>query len=201
MKTCLPPKASGLLLAAMVCLLPSCAGDGNFTLLGYTTKPNYDCAIRTVRVPIFKNLSFRRGLEFDLTAAVVREIEQKTPYKVVGDDCDADAELVGTVGYLNKGILNRHQLNEVREAETTLAVEIVFRNLKTGEILSRPAKGPGAPPPPVNLPPGVIPPATGIQVMSIANFIPELGESITTAQKKNVDRLAVQIVSMMETPW
>jgi len=185
----------------MVCLLPSCAGDGNFTLLGYTTKPNYDCAIRTVRVPIFKNLSFRRGLEFDLTAAVVREIEQKTPYKVVGDDCDADAELVGTVGYLNKGILNRHQLNEVREAETTLAVEIVFRNLKTGEILSRPAKGPGAPPPPVNLPPGVIPPATGIQVMSIANFIPELGESITTAQKKNVDRLAVQIVSMMETPW
>jgi hypothetical protein len=40
-----------------------------------------------------------------------------------------------------------------------------------------------------------------VVVTSIANFIPELGESITTAQKRNVDRLAVQIVSMMEKPW
>jgi hypothetical protein len=38
-------------------------------------------------------------------------------------------------------------------------------------------------------------------VQSVASFIPELGESITTAEKKNVDRLAIQIVSMMESPW
>ena len=37
----------------------------------------------------------RQGLEFDLTRAVVREIEAKTPYKVVGADADADTELTG----------------------------------------------------------------------------------------------------------
>jgi hypothetical protein len=40
-----------------------------------------------------------------------------------------------------------------------------------------------------------------VLVQSIASFIPELGESITTAQQKNVNRLAIQIVSMMESPW
>jgi hypothetical protein len=38
-------------------------------------------------------------------------------------------------------------------------------------------------------------------IRSVATFIPELGESRTTALQKNVDNLAVQIVSMMETPW
>ena len=35
----------------------------------------------------------------------------------------------------------------------------------------------------------------------IGGFIPELGGSLTTAEKQNVDRLAIQIVSMMEIPW
>jgi hypothetical protein len=43
-----------------------------------------------------------------------------------------------------------------------------------------------------------VPPAV---VRSVAGFIPELGESATTAYQKNVDRLAVQIVSLMEKPW
>jgi hypothetical protein len=38
-------------------------------------------------------------------------------------------------------------------------------------------------------------------VQSLGGFIPELGESLTTAQKKNVDRLAVRIVDLMEMPW
>jgi hypothetical protein len=38
-------------------------------------------------------------------------------------------------------------------------------------------------------------------IQSTSSFIPELGESLTTAEKFNVDKLAVQIVSMMEIPW
>jgi hypothetical protein len=217
---------------AFVCLvlaLSACAEDRNFCILGYSTRPNYDTSIRTVRVPIFKNLTFRRGLEFDLTRAVVREIELKTPYKVVSADCDADTELTGTIISYNKNILNRNQLNEVREAETTLAVELVWKDLRTGEILTRPRPGetvPAAPllPPPgllptpepapgtsptattaVPLPPGASPqpgvPQPPVLVQSIGGFIPELGESLATAYKRNVDRLAVQIVSMMEKPW
>ena len=82
-----------------------------------------------------------------------------------------------------------------------MGVELVWRDLRpgcTGSILSadrRPeevlAQGPipGAPPPP----PALVSPQ--------ATFVPELGGSITSAQKQLVDRAAIQIVSMMERPW
>jgi hypothetical protein len=219
---------SFVLLAAFAFLLPSCSWDGNFTVLGYTTKPQYPFDIRTVYVPIFKNNTYRRGIEFDLTHAVVREIEAKTPYKVVSNCLGADTELSGTIVALNKNVINRNQLNEVREAETMLAVLVVWKDLRTQEILSgrRPPSIspaiPGIPPvpagtvggplpddatvrPPEYVPPGtpvVPPPPPGpVLIQSVASFIPELGESLTTAEKKNVDRLAIQIVSMMESPW
>lgn len=216
--------------------MPACQGNGQFSLLGYTTEPNYNRAIHTVYVPVFQNLTLRRGWEFDLTRAVIREIEAKTPYKVVSNREAADTELTGTIIGIDKLLVNRNQLNEVREAEMTLTVEVIWRDLHTGEILSgrsitpgepiAPAigpiepLGPGAAPPAMGvspatqpltpeigppLPPpeeGVVPPVQPpVLVQSIATFIPELGESITTASKFNVDRLAVQIVSMMEAPW
>lgn len=219
-----------IVLAASALLLPSCEWDGNFTVLGYTTKPQYPSNIHTVYVPIFKNLTLWRGLEFDLTRAVIREIESKTPYKVVSNPDCADTELKGTIVSLNKNVINRNQLNEIREAETTLAVEITWKDLHTQEILSRPRPPglantsiPGGPSPsglpgpvlpnsPLNptRPPEYVPPGTPIPtpatpppvlVQSIASFIPELGQSITTAQQTNVNRLAIQIVSMMESPW
>jgi hypothetical protein len=192
-------------LTVLVLLLPSCDWDGHFTILNYTTRPNYDTSIHTVRVPIFENVTLRRGLEFDLTRAVIREIEAKSPYKVVSAGCAADTELKGRIVTLNKNLLNRNQLNEVLEAETILSVEIVWRDLRTGEILSRPRLGrPGDPlPPPPTLAPGAPPPPPPppVLVQSVGGFIPELGGSLTTAEKQNVDRLAIQIVSMMEIPW
>lgn len=223
-------KLSFLLLSASVLLLPSCEWDGNFTVLGYTTKPQYPTHIHSVYVPIFKNLTLWRGLEFDLTRAVIREIEAKTPYKVVSNPDCADTELKGTIISLNKNVINRNQLNEIREAETTLAVEITWKDLHTGEILSRPrppgavnpsipnavassglpgTASPDSPVTPVR-PPEYVPPGTPapppanpppVLVQSIASFIPELGQSMTTAQQTNVNRLAIQIVSMMESPW
>jgi len=196
------------LLAGLAFLLSSCAQDGHIDILGYTSRPNYDLSIRTVHVPIFKNLSFRRGLEFDLTRAVIREIESKTPYKVVSDPCQADTELSGTIINLTKTIINIDPLNQVREAQTVLTVNVIWKDLRpghVGEILSAP-KPPGPPPIPSILPgdappPGAIPPGPPATVQSIAGFIPELGESITTAYQKNINILAVQIVALMEKPW
>lgn len=218
--------------AACALALPSCESGGNFTILGYTTAPNYDLRIHTVRVPIFENRTYRQRVEFDLTEAIVRQIEQKTPYKVVSGNAPADTELRGTIISLNHNVLNRNQLNEIREVETVLTVEVLWRDLRTGEVLSKPSRRPGEPPPPEppptplvipdggrigppTAPPGTlegppaplpavppdpraVPPAV---VRSVAGFIPELGESQATAYQKNVDRLAVQIVSLMEKPW
>jgi hypothetical protein len=231
-------------MAAVALALPSCESGGNFTLFGYNTNANYDLAIHTVRVPIFENRSFYQGLEFQLTRAVVREIETKTPYKVVGSDCNADTELTGLIRSFNKNILLENQLNEIRQGETTLSVEIVWRDLHTGKILSIPTARPAdpaapelpaiaGPAGPVTVAPGVLapgvasaptaptdpvavvgppkpgdpalppaPPKPGpVIVSSVATFAPELGQSTSSARQRNVDRLAVQIVSMMEKPW
>src|SRR5947209_17974609 len=103
-----------VLLAALA--LVGCESGGHFTLLGYTTRPNYDTCIKTVYVPIFQCKIMldetRRQIPFDLTRAVIREIEAKTPYKVVSDCSRADTQLTGTVMTLTKALVNRNQLNE-----------------------------------------------------------------------------------------
>jgi hypothetical protein len=194
---------AALLAWPIALVLPSCELDGNFTLFGYTTQPNYDTNIKTVRVPIFQNATFYRGLEFDVTRAVVREIQLKTPYRVVSGNQPADTELTGKIVSFTKGILNRNQLNEVREAETNLGVEVVWKDLRTGEYLSNPRRGPAPEPPPpaLGLPPPPPPKPSPVMVFSLGHFIPEVGQSMATAQQENVNRLAIQIVSMMEKPW
>jgi len=196
-------KRTGLGLLAVVCLvLPSCQEDRNWCVLGYTTKPNYDCSIHTVRIPIFKNNmmgdSVTRGIEFQLTQAVVREIELKTPYKVVGPNENADTELTGTITSYAKVLLNRNQLNEVREAENDLVVAIEWRDLRTGELLSTPHRTTPAPPPPPGVPPPKDPPTL---VFAKGDFIPELGQTTTTSRQQAVNNMAVAIVSRMESPW
>jgi hypothetical protein len=190
-----------LLGAAVALALPSCSADGQLCLFGYTSAPNYDLSIRTVRVPIFENVTFRRGLEFDLTRAVIREIESKTPWKVVQDCEAADTELVGKIVSRSKAVTIFNQIGEIRDAETYLTVELVWRDLRpghVGEILSGPRRGRPDEPPEALGPPPAQPP---VLVQSIASFIPEVGQSLTSAEKVNVDRLATQIVSMMEKPW
>jgi hypothetical protein len=173
------------IVATLAFILSSCTNGGHFELFGYTTKPNYDDSIRTVYLPIIQNKAFQagplRGLENELTEEVQRQIEMKTPYKVTHDRERADTELLGTIVATPKNILNRNQLNEVREGEMVIRVEIVWKNLHTGEMLSAP--------PPRNL------------VQASGRYLPELGESTSTALQQACQKMAVQIISLMEKPW
>jgi hypothetical protein len=222
--------ALAAVLAGLV--LSGCESDGHFCFLGYTTRPNYDTCIKTVYVPIFQCQIMldetRRQLPSDLTRAVIREIESKTPYKVVSNCDHADTQLTGRVMSLTKNILNRNQQNEIREAETVLTVGIVWKNLRTGEYLSAQRRAPGVLPTPgipaLDIPdlaargqiqppaapgqpvPGAppVPPnpdAAPVLVTGLGDYIPELGQSTTTAYQQSINRLATQIVSLMEKPW
>jgi Lipopolysaccharide-assembly len=193
--------------AIALCVLAGCASDGHLHIFGYTTAPTYDCDIRTVYVPIFQNVSFRRGLEFELTRAVVREIEAKTPYKVVNCREQADTELLGKIVGRRKQLINPNQLGETRESEVTMAVELQWNDLRPGhlgEALSRADTAPkDDPAAPLRLDPYAPRPKdlknpNIILVQPSAQFVPELGGSVVSAEKQLIDRLAVQIVSMME---
>jgi hypothetical protein len=200
----MPHRLCLCLFAALALGLPACTSleGGNFSIFGYSTRPNYDLGIRTVYVPIFGNETFYKNLEFELTRAVIREIEEKTPYKVVNCREQADTELIGNIINMNKNVLITNQLNEIREGQTILSVGVIWRDLRPGfgdSILSRQGRvqppDPLAPPPDPNAPP---PPQPPVLVQSTTTFIPELGGSLLAAQKQSFDRLAVQIVSMME---
>jgi hypothetical protein len=217
------------MLSACLC---GCAWDGHFNILGYTTRPNYDEQIKTVRVTIFKNQTYIRGLEYELTQAVIREIQSKTPFRVVSEGCAADTELVGNIVSRNKLPVLYGPFNEVRDVEYTIGVELIWRDLRpghVGEILSKPLAKPLPPPPvlpalpgneqlptptlvappletpgappPVALPGVVVLPLPPVLVQGLGTSIPELGRSTVAAQQEAINRLAVQIVSMMERPW
>jgi Lipopolysaccharide-assembly len=195
--------------------LAGCASGGHFSLLGYSTAPNYDPSIRTVYVPIFKSKALEttpyKWMEMTLTRQVVDAIESKTPMKVLSDPDGADTELQGTITGISKLVQNRTPYNETREITLYLACEIVWFDLRRGcehKILTNPRRrddsilieavpfDPANPP----LPPGPEV-AKPVVITTTGRAIPELGESNTTALQMATDRMAVRIVSAMEQPW
>src|SRR5438309_12086370 len=89
------------------------------TIFGYSVgnAALYDQNVRTVYVPMCNNRAFQttpnRGLEVEITAAVVREIGAKTPFKVISDPGRADTELLMNIADINKNLLNRTQQNTI----------------------------------------------------------------------------------------
>lgn len=215
----LPALAAVVALAVVV----GCQG-GAPTVFGYKLGADalYDCNIRTVYVPTFTNRAFQtgpyRGLEVDLQRAVVREIGRRTRFKVISDAVRADTELQANVVGIDKTVLNRNLQNLIREADLVLTVDVLWRDLRSGEVLSAPKRGrqpgrtgvpeiPGDQPPlfdPTDLappPPDIVRVAPPTRLVATGRELPELGESTTTAEQRAVNAMAIQIVSMMEKPW
>lgn len=166
----------GAMLALAVGTLPGC---------GYTTRPMYSMQVRTVYVPMFESLSFRRGLEMQLTEAVIKEIEQKTPYKVVKGPT-ADTVLSGRILSVNKRVLGETPTDEARDVQVRYVVSVTWQDARSGVVLSD----------------GEVPlePET-VLINEAASFVPEVGQTFSTASARVIDRLAEQIVAMMEEPW
>src|SRR5436853_4990568 len=107
-------RAHCLLLSAFSLLpsafLPGCAGYQ----LGQRSLYRPD--IRTVHIPVIQSDSFRRYLGERLTEAVVKEVELRTPYKVVGP-AEADSVLTVRLASDSKRILANNRFSEPRDIE------------------------------------------------------------------------------------
>lgn len=188
---------SGLLIVLMALASSACTTSGGISIFGYTSDSQFDTSIRTIRVPVFKNETFYKGLEFQLTQAVIQRIEKRTPWKVVQQG-SCDAELTGTIKQVQKRIPLVNPLNEVREGEYTLTVEVTFTDLRSGPIGPVPlAQAESVSP---NGAPATLTPCKTLVIRS-RSFVPELGQSTATARQQLVEDLADQIVNMLEMPW
>jgi hypothetical protein len=231
--------------AGLAFLLPACnmenIWDGHLNILGYTTRPNYDLGIKTVRLPIFENKTFYQGLEFEVTNAVIHAIESRTPYKIVSNaNAPADTELKGVITLFTQNSILPNPNNERRLVQSTMNVEVTWVDLRTGKALSGQARrafepipteqlprpeglGPLAnmgiitpptrpggvaidvnPPPPGQpepLDPAARPKPKPVQLTATAQYIPELGGSMAVGVQQCAERMALNLVNMMEVPW
>ncbi|MCS6865477.1 MAG: LPS assembly lipoprotein LptE [Gemmataceae bacterium] len=201
-----------------------CGCRGGFNLLGYQVGADalYDANIKTVYVPLFNNRAFQttpyRGFEVDVTQAVIREIGKTTSFRVSSDYTTADTELLGNIVSIQHNLLNRNQLNLTREAELVVAVDVVWRDLRDGTILSNPRKRPvpgrtilnptiDGPPipfdPTIERPPELpeLEAPVPMRIVATGRILPELGETNASASTRIHNQIAVQIVSMMEKRW
>lgn len=168
-------------LALLLCLLLA-AGCTPYRMGAPTLFP---CSVRTVYVPVFNTDSFRRQLGERLTEAVVKEVEQRTPYKVVSN-ATADSVLSGKIVSDTKRLLVEAPTDEPRESELNFQVQVSWIDRQGRQL--QPSR---------NVPL----PADLVQIGQSAHLIPELGQTVATAQQAAIDRLAQQIVALMEAPW
>ncbi len=151
---------------------------------GYMVGGGFGQQVRSVEVPMFETKSFRRGIEVQLTEAVQKQIQLRTPFRVVKGD--ADTRLSGRVIDLRKSVLGETGQDDPRELQVNLVVEVIWEDLRGGRILAEQQ---------VPIGPELI------SLRSQAEFAPEIGTSLATATQQSMNQLARQIVNLMETPW
>ncbi len=167
--------ACGALLAAI-----SLSGCASSPSEGYAAASPYPSAYRSVALPIFRNDSLMRGFERDLGDALVKKVEQSTPYKV-RSEASADTVLRGTITAIDMIQLSK-------DPSTGLANEMMLRmrvnfewvDLKSGErIVAR----------------------EGVE--SSAVFVPSYParEPLELGRFAAVEQLAQDLVSAMQSRW
>jgi hypothetical protein len=201
-----------LLPFVAIALAGAGCSDRGFTFAGYTVGPMTDPEIKTVYVPVFKMMAPAttpfRTLDQEVTQAVVKELNSRPGMKVVSSPDRADTELVGSIIRVDKLIFNRNPQNMWRDGDVQITVQVMWKDLRSGKILTNrggvPLPGevkpfdPNLPVPPC--PPQQVAPLP-VTITEAGRFVPELGETTTTGAQMAVGRIARQIVNMMEAPW
>ncbi|MBN2291317.1 MAG: hypothetical protein JXM70_02765 [Pirellulales bacterium] len=172
------------LIAAAMVLLAGVGGCASYQIGNQSLYPSH---IKTVHVPVFDSLSFRRNLGEQLSEAVIKEIETKTPYKVVGSASEADSVLTCKIIQDQKNMIVQDWYNDPRQMQIAFRIQVSWVDRK-GDVLRQSQ-------------PIVISPATSTSVTASSILTPEVGQSVATAQQLAIQRAAEQIVGMMETPW
>jgi hypothetical protein len=144
----------------------------------------YAPEVTTVHVPTFGSDSYRRGFELQLTEAVQKQIQLRTPYRLAKPP-EAQTRLEGRIISLDKRVENQNRFDDPRELELAMGIEVRWIDARSGQLL-------GAREIPLE-------PQTSTLVAQ-SSFAPETGQSLATATQQAVDQLARQIVGMMESP-
>jgi len=141
--------------------------------------------VATVYVPMIESDSYRRDLGERLTEAVIKEIELKTPYKVVGTP-DADSVLSARLVSDHRRVQAENIYDDPRLYQDSLFAEVTWLNRRRTPIVPMQT---------------MALPTELVSVSQTGTLIPEAGQSVANTQQQAIQNLAQQIVSTMEEPW
>ncbi len=176
-----------LLAMAIACGLVLSAGGCATYRFGNASL--YAANVRTIYVPMFESDSYRTTPSIDigerLTEAVCKEIEKRTPFKVVGSEAAADSVLTGRVVADTKRMVVESPTDQSRMVEMNYQVLVTWAD-RGGSVIAS----------------GDVPlPAATVDVGQAAALVPEFGRSVASTQQEAIERMAQQIVGLMEEPW
>ena len=162
-----------IILTVVAAALLPVAGCGD-----YQNDWLYPQQVQTVYVEMFDTTSFRRGHEYVLTDAICKRIESQTPYKIVSDRNIADSVLSGQLGIRSSVLATDRYSAKPIEQETLVNVRVTWKDLKTGRLL-----------------------IDGEKVYASSSYSDPLGQTFEYSINRAVNKVAVRVVELMETPW
>ncbi|MHC4473638.1 MAG: LPS assembly lipoprotein LptE [Planctomycetota bacterium] len=133
---------------------------------------------RTIAVPLFRNLTYRRDLERDLTRAVQQEILSRTRYHLVDEASDPDLVLKGRLLRVSEELLTQRSRGRIRESSVIVTVVVTVEDRRTGER-----------------------PVAKVRLTERQAFVPVKNESLRTAEVAAMRGLAERIVYTLSAPW
>jgi len=168
-----------LLLPAL--LLSGCAS------LGYRvgSQSLFGQDVQTVYVPMVQADPTRRHLAERLTEAICKRIEERSPYKVVGRP-SADSVLECRIVRKNQRVSLVDSFNDPRQKSGDLTLEVRWRDRRAQDIRQFELMAWNE---------------ARTQITASDSMVAEFGHSLLTSEQNQIDRLADQIVGMMELPW
>jgi len=134
--------------------------------------------IQSIAVPIFGNRTYTRGIEFRLSEAVIKQMEERTPWKVISRD-RADTILEGEITEASFLPLSHdYNTNLPQEQLLTITVKFVWKDLRNGQILGEEKS-----------------------LSQSATYYPTLGEGSFVGQQLAIEKLALAVVQRLEAQW
>ena len=162
-------------------LLPGCIGfgyqAGSQSLFGQD--------VRTVHVPIAAADPARQHLAERLTEAISKRIEERSPYKVTGRT-NADSVLECRIVDKNSRVSLVDSFNDPRQKSGELTLKVRWRDRRSQDLrqFDLPVWNEGM-----------------TRITASDSMVAEVGHSQLISEQRQIDRIAEQIVGMMESPW
>ena len=104
---------------------------------GYSTRSLVSSEHRTIAVPVFENTTRRHDLEWEVTRAVVEEIQARTDLEVVPPDASPDLVLQGTLVDIDEETLSRRKFQRPRESVVFVTADVAGARTSTSAVASR----------------------------------------------------------------